>query len=175
MEIVVHSKKSVSTKASKKLYLCNRNSQLSSAMQRMIQLDFRSRTKNSTPSVVRTPTPHDSATLQKQGLLATYTTQNVWPLHSTRKHYLACAGNTKKEQVLKEHASDCCHLSSSYRSVTMKEVMKTWKKHQTFEVIRWSCTQLNKCIRIVYNQSMKYFVEKVNLMLTNTYSFGDVM
>jgi len=60
-------------------------------MQRMIQLDFQSRTKNSTPSVVRTPTRYDSATLQKQGLLATYTTQNVWPLaealSSVRRQY----------------------------------------------------------------------------------------
>jgi len=46
MEIVVPSKNSLfQQKFHKKLYHFNRNSQLTSVMQKMIQLDFRSRTK----------------------------------------------------------------------------------------------------------------------------------
>jgi len=46
MEIVVHSKKSVSTKVSKEIVpYFNRNSQFKSLMYKMIQLDIRSRSR----------------------------------------------------------------------------------------------------------------------------------
>jgi len=43
MEIMVHSKNSVSTKVSKELYHFNRNFQFKSVMLKMIQFDIRSR------------------------------------------------------------------------------------------------------------------------------------
>jgi len=60
MEILVQSNKSpFQQKFRNKLYYFNRKSQFRSVMYKMIQLDFRSRTKNltPTPSVVRNPTP----------------------------------------------------------------------------------------------------------------------
>ena len=65
MEIMVHSKNSVSTKVSKELYHFNRNFQFKSVMLKMIQFDIRSGDKNLTASVVRTPTPTLPKTLRR--------------------------------------------------------------------------------------------------------------
>ena len=67
MEIVVHSKKSLfEQKFQEKLHHFNRNSQLCSVMQVMIQLDIRSRTKKSDSDPPKKLRLHNPVVLTQQ-------------------------------------------------------------------------------------------------------------